>query len=59
MTENECEIVLELNPTDNLARFRLAELLIQQNKNIEMAKKLIETIVSQDKKFMKAEIFEL
>ena len=59
MDNKECELVLELNPFDNYARFRLAELLINQDKEIVMARRLIDSIRQNNKKFMKAECYEL
>lgn len=59
MNRKEVELQLEKNPIDNHMRFRLAEILIEQGKDIEMARKLIESIRLSNKKFMKAECLEL
>lgn len=59
MDKREVELALEKNPIDNYMRFRLAEILIGQGKDIEMARKLIESIRLSNKKFMKAECLEL
>lgn len=37
MNERECEIQLEKNPTDNEARFRLAEIYVIEEKNLDVA----------------------
>ena len=37
MTERECEIQLEKNPTDNEARFRLAEIYVTEEKKLDIA----------------------
>lgn len=59
LNDDQCELELEKNPFDNYARFRLAQILIQQGAKIDMAKKLIDSIRQSEKKFLKAECFEL
>lgn len=59
MTGKECELALEKDPVNNYARFRLAELHVTSGQNIDTARKLIATIRATNKKFMKAECFEL
>ena len=59
MDRQQCELQLDQNPIDNYARFRLADILIQEGKDIDTARKLIESIRLSNKKFMKAECLEL
>lgn len=57
--ETRCEIVLEANPFDNAGRFRLSQILIQEDKELETAKRLITSIQNTSPKFLKAECLEL
>ena len=38
MNERECEIQLAKDPTDNEARFRLAEIYVIEEKKLDLAK---------------------
>ena len=59
MDEKGCEIQLEKNPTDNEARFRLAEIYVTEEKKLETAQQLIDTIGKADESFMASERKEL
>ena len=59
MDEKKCEVVLEINPFDNFARFRLSQILIGQERDLPMAERLIESIQNNDPRFMPAECYEL
>lgn len=43
-SEKECEQNLEVQPTDNRAKFRLAEIYITQARNFPIARKLINSV---------------
>lgn len=59
MNERECEIELEKRPTDNQARFRLAEIYVEEQKKLDIAQQLVGTIAKADKHFMASERQEL
>jgi hypothetical protein len=42
--EKQCDYVLELHPFDNKARYRLSEIWIDEEINLDDAKKLIQSI---------------
>lgn len=47
------------DPTDNQARFRLAEIYVIEEKKLEIAQQLVDTIAKADKNFMASERQEL
>jgi len=59
LTEYQCELSLENNPTDNYARMRLAEIYIIEERNLDEAKQLLEVIKSADPKFLASERCEM
>lgn len=59
-TEVECETILEKNCLDNRARFRLAQIWIDNEESMDDATKLLESIQkSVEPNFMEAEILML
>lgn len=54
--EIECETILENNPFDNYARFRLSQIWINEGFNMDDAIKLLESVMKSDAEFMYAEI---
>ena len=59
MDETECEAILDRNPFDKFARLRLSQIWIWEERNLVEAKKLLESILNSDQKFMRCDIFEL
>ena len=59
MTEERCEQVLEVDPFDNHARFRLSQLLISEDRDLTVAERLVKSIMNKDSKFMRADCYEL
>lgn len=58
-TEGHCEAILENDPFDKHARFRIAQIWIGKEENMEDAIKLLESIRKQDPNFMVSEILVL
>mmetsp|Transcript_5045 Transcript_5045/g.7596 ORF Transcript_5045/g.7596 Transcript_5045/m.7596 type:complete len:99 (+) Transcript_5045:2000-2296(+) len=44
MTEEECHQALERNPLDNFIRLRLSEILIEEERDLDEAQRLLHTI---------------
>lgn len=59
MDEERCEQVLEVDPFDNYARFRLSEILIGEDRDLTVAERLVKSIMTKDPQFMRAECYEL
>ena len=59
MDEAECETKLDIDPFDKGARFRLSQIWIIEERNLVEAKKLLESVIKSDPKFMKSELYEL
>jgi len=57
--EKMCEIVLETDPLNNYARFRMAQLFIGEERNLEVAKRLIDSIQHNDIMFLRSECLQL
>lgn len=55
-TEYECEAILENNCLDNKARFRLSQIWIESEENMDDAVKLLDSIQKIDSLFMQPEI---
>jgi hypothetical protein len=55
-TEFECETILENNCLDNKARFRLSQIWIESEENMDDAVKLLDSIQKIDSLFMQPEI---
>ena len=59
VSEFECENKIDINPFDKGARFRLSQIWIIEERNLVEAKKLLESVIKSDPKFMRAEVYEL
>lgn len=59
MTEDECNQILNSNPLDNYARFRLSEIWFDEERNFEQAERLLESIEKSEPNFLKGEAKEL
>ena len=55
-TEADCETLLETNPFDNHARYRLAEIWMSEGFNIDDAVKLLDSVQKSNPTFMVGEI---
>jgi hypothetical protein len=58
-TEFECESILENNCMDNKARFRLSQIWIESEENMDDAVKLLDSIQKSDPEFMCADVLML
>jgi hypothetical protein len=59
MDEAECETKLDIDPFDKGARFRLSQIWIIEERNLVEAKKLLESVIKSDPRFMVSELYEL
>ena len=52
--EEECDEVLKNSPLDNKARYRLSQIWIEEEVNLDDAQKLVQGIQRSEPKFMPA-----
>lgn len=57
--EEQCNQILNNNPLDNFARFRLSQIWFEEGRNFEQAERLLTSTEASEPNFLKGAVKEL